>query len=398
MFKNLTCILGIGLIVACQRAAVAAAEPSASREVHGVVVDEGGHPVPNADVALVWSANGTQRNEKGEVFDDVKKVWGNVGQLAPRLGRGVQTDESGKFTITMSPKRRTLMAMDRERRRGGLGVADPNQPNSPVKVTLHRLVQVKGSYRFQIEDVAMDWTYTKALVPETDERLVVCGSYARDFVIKLPPGAFVLEAHGEVVGCVTEKVRKKITLSRADSQVGVGVLEIKPGLAVQSRLEGKWGNLADYYGKEPPEWQIADARGVPKSVRIADFRGKWLLIEFWAPFCLPCITKNLPELARFYEEHGNQRKHFEIVAFCCHPETDDVDELYDRLRAAVERVWKGKRLPFPLLLDSERKTQQSYGISMFPTTVLVDPQGRLVEGGSLEMLGKKLIGSDDDSR
>jgi thiol-disulfide isomerase/thioredoxin len=279
-----------------------------------------------------------------------------------------------------------------------LGVADPEKPNASVEVTLHRLVEVRGSYRFQIEDVRMDWTYTKALVPQTDERLIVCGSFGRDFVMKLPPGAFVLEAHGEVVECMTEKVRKNITLSRADGRVDVGVLELAPGFAIESRLAGKWANLADYYGKEPPEWQIADARGVPKSVDVADFRGKWLLIEFWSPFCLPCITKNLPELARFYEEHGNERERFEIVAFCCDPETDDVDELYHRLRAAVKKAWKGKPLPFPLLLDSERRTEQNYGISIFPTTLLVDPEGRLVEGGSLQMLEKKLTGTDDESR
>jgi len=127
-----------------------------------------------------------------------------------------------------------------------------------------------------------------------------------------------------------------------------------------------------------------------KNIKVTDFKGKWLLIEFWAPFCVPCVKTSLPELATFYEEHKADRQRFEIVAFCCDPETEDVGQLYKKLKAVVEKAWKGKELPFPLVLDSERRTQESYGISMYPTTLLVDPDGRLVEHGSLALLKEKL--------
>ena len=60
-----------------------------------------------------------------------------------------------------------------------------------------------------------------------------------------------------------------------------------------------------YYGKRP-ELTITDARGTAKNVKLSDFRGKWVLIEFWGLSCGPCITA-LPELAKFYERRATDR-------------------------------------------------------------------------------------------
>ena len=39
--------------------------------------------------------------------------------------------------------------------------------------------------------------------------------------------------------------------------------------------------IAKMYGKKPPELTVTDARGLNKDVRISQFAGRWLLIEFW---------------------------------------------------------------------------------------------------------------------
>ena len=311
--------------------------------------------------------------------------------MAPHLGHGVQTDHLGKFVITVPPKKRVLMAMDRERQRGGIVFLDPDKEDAHITIQLQSLVQVKGSYRFP--DLQLDWTFTQVRIRDVDNAvLLVCGSFNRDFSIKLPPRAYVIEGYGESerLESITDHSRKDITLSSDDTAIDVGVLELKPGFVLQSKLAGRWGNLADYYGKEPPKWHIADARGLPKNTNVTDFKGKWLLVEFWSPSCGPCVATSLPELASFYEQHKADRQRFEIVAFCCDPETEDVGQLYKNLKAVVEKAWKGKELPFPLVLDSERRTQESYGISLYPTLLLIDPDGRLVEGGSLGLLKEEL--------
>ena len=71
----------------------------------------------------------------------------------------------------------------------------------------------------------------------------------------------------------------------------------------------------------------------------------------------------------------------------------DFAELDPKLEPIVANAWKGRALPFPILLDATGKTLEAYGITAFPTSVLIDPEGRVVgpdaEERLAEALGKK---------
>jgi hypothetical protein len=97
----------------------------------------------------------------------------------------------------------------------------------------------------------------------------------------------------------------------------------------------------------------------------------------------------LPGLIDFYEEHKDHRDKFEIIAF--HDATaKDFGELDKHLPGLREKLWRGRDLPFPILLDSTGKTIKAYDIHSFPTTLLIDPDGKLVGQTSEEDLEKKL--------
>lgn len=90
----------------------------------------------------------------------------------------------------------------------------------------------------------------------------------------------------------------------------------------------------------------------------------------------------------FYDRHQGERDRFEILAF--HDGTAKTFEELDRKTKVVqEKVWK-QPLPFPVLLDASGGTTKRWGVHAFPTTVLIDPEGRLVRGGSEKMLEQKL--------
>jgi hypothetical protein len=94
-------------------------------------------------------------------------------------------------------------------------------------------------------------------------------------------------------------------------------------------------------------------------------------------------------LIDFYEEHKDHRDKFEIIAF--HDSTaKDFGELDKHLPGLREKLWRGRDLPFPILLDSTGKTVKAYDIHAFPTTLLIDPDGKLVGHTNEEDLEKRL--------
>ncbi len=89
----------------------------------------------------------------------------------------------------------------------------------------------------------------------------------------------------------------------------------------------------------------------------------------------------------FYDSAKSDR--FAIIAF--HDGTvKNFDELDSKLVDIKAKNWKGRDLPFPILLDASGETIKQYGITAFPTTILIDPEGRLVGEGSETTLAKML--------
>ena len=91
----------------------------------------------------------------------------------------------------------------------------------------------------------------------------------------------------------------------------------------------------------------------------------------------------------FYEACPDYRDKFQILAF--HDETAKTFAVLDEKLIPVKKnLWQGKDLPFPILLDSTEKTLKTFGIDAFPTTLLIDPDGKLVGTGGRELLEAKL--------
>jgi hypothetical protein len=99
----------------------------------------------------------------------------------------------------------------------------------------------------------------------------------------------------------------------------------------------------------------------------------------------------LPKLIDLYEEYKDVREHFEIVAFH-DASVKTLEEVDAKLkeRNIVEERWKGRQLPFPVLIDETRSTIDGWGIRAFPTLVLLDPEGKVVKGNAEQLLRKQL--------
>jgi hypothetical protein len=97
----------------------------------------------------------------------------------------------------------------------------------------------------------------------------------------------------------------------------------------------------------------------------------------------------LPELIKFNERHAADRNRYQLFAFH-EPSAKTFADLDPKMAPLKEQHWGGKDLPMPILLDASGETMKRYGISGFPTKILIDPQGRVVRGGNDKVLEEML--------
>lgn len=122
------------------------------------------------------------------------------------------------------------------------------------------------------------------------------------------------------------------------------------------------GTLEPYTATNPlPAFSLPDTRG--EMHQLADYRGRVVLVNFWASWCPPCI-KEMPSLQRLQAQLADRP--FEILAV-------NVGE--QRYRA-----WKFSKLidlQLPVLLDTQSQTFNAWEASVLPTSFLLDPGGRI---------------------
>ena len=122
-------------------------------------------------------------------------------------------------------------------------------------------------------------------------------------------------------------------------------------------------------GEKAPDFTLNDLDG--KAVSLSDFRGKVVLISFWASWCGPCRVE-IPHMIKVYDELRDQG--FEILAV-------NLREDSGRVRAFVSEY----DMRFPILLDPQGKVGGAYFVRGIPTSVFVDREGIItaVHTGSL---------------
>ncbi len=98
---------------------------------------------------------------------------------------------------------------------------------------------------------------------------------------------------------------------------------------------------------------------------LSDFRGQYVLVNFWASWCPPCKAE-MPELHAYYNTYQNQG--FTLLAI-------NVNDDPNSARAFIE----ANGFTFPVGLDSNGRVFGSYGGSALPTSFLIDPKGDLVK-------------------
>lgn len=132
-----------------------------------------------------------------------------------------------------------------------------------------------------------------------------------------------------------------------------------------------------------PAFAEKDIGGKPLS--LADYKGKVVLIDFWATWCGPCRAE-LPSVLKTYAKY--HRAGFEIIGI-------SLDSDQNKLESFI----KQKNMTWPQLFDGlgwQNKLAQRYGVQSIPATYLLDREGKIIakdlRGEALEeAVGKALV-------
>ncbi|WP_087974288.1 redoxin domain-containing protein [Oceanobacillus rekensis] len=111
-------------------------------------------------------------------------------------------------------------------------------------------------------------------------------------------------------------------------------------------------------GDIAPDFELETSEG--ETVRLSDYRGKRVLVNFWATWCPPCRAE-IPDMQKLYDN-----KDVAILAVNMAETPDTVTEFV-----------KEYEMTFPVPMDAESEVIDTYQVQAYPTSYMIDSNGRI---------------------
>jgi peroxiredoxin len=122
-----------------------------------------------------------------------------------------------------------------------------------------------------------------------------------------------------------------------------------------------------HVGDEAPDFQLnqVNDHNELKTVRLSDYRGKGVMLNFWGTWCKPCESE-MPYMQKLYPEY--KEKGVEIIAVNL-----------DTTEFVVDQFINKYDLTFPVPHDTKDQVRDLYKIGPIPSTFFINPEGKIVE-------------------
>ena len=153
--------------------------------------------------------------------------------------------------------------------------------------------------------------------------------------------------------------RRKLAVATA---LVVAVLAVAVAVAIASRPDAP-AVTATGQGRPAHQFEVQDLRDDTKTVALADLRGRPVVLNFWASWCVPC-RKEMPAFQAVHRRVGNQ------VAFLGMNNQDSRHDALELLARTGVRYASG--------YDPQGTVAHAYGLYGMPTTVFISSEGRVL--------------------
>ncbi|WP_240315631.1 peroxiredoxin [Sporosarcina sp. PTS2304] len=117
-------------------------------------------------------------------------------------------------------------------------------------------------------------------------------------------------------------------------------------------------------GDLAPDFELTTLDG--KTVKLSDYRGKTVLLNFWASWCPPCRSE-MPHMQTYYTEQS-EADNVEILAV-------NMTKTEKNKQQSAEEFVEEYQLSFPILLDKQSEVMKAYLVKVYPTTYIINEEG-----------------------
>ena len=176
------------------------------------------------------------------------------------------------------------------------------------------------------------------------------------FAMKMRMGSQDIEMHQKVVK-KNIKIDQPVDRSAVHLHSAAGAKEVK-----ELKLFAPWASKPDLAGKLAPAFEVKSLAG--ETFSLAALKGKTVLLDFWATWCGPC-RKSMPVLEKISREFKNSD--LVILGVNTGEERDVVEEFLNKTP-----------LEYPAVLSGESGILESYGVTAYPTFILIGRDGKII--------------------
>ena len=173
-------------------------------------------------------------------------------------------------------------------------------------------------------------------------------------------------------------------------KVGGALLIVMGVMTVTGWMNGVTSYLSSFGGapaaQEQPADQGADVQAAPladlklvdqngKEHSLDEYRGKTVFLNFWATWCGPC-QREIPDIEKLYRDRGENEGDL-VVLGVANPKTDSRPNNSDVSEADVKAFIDEQGITYPVLMDTTGEMFSGYRIRSFPTTFMIDKDGKI---------------------